>query len=123
ASTQARRYRRLHQTEGMGAVYQNRFHANAVQLNESFLRVAQYIEKNPVKAGLCSEASEWRWSSAFPDANRYIPLQPWPVLKPAEWEEILKEPTRGDWTERIEISLLSQIPLGEIQWQKEIRKS
>jgi putative transposase len=120
ASTQARRYRRRHNTEGLGAVYQNRFHANPVQLNESFLRVAQYIERNPVKAGLCFEAKSWRWSSAFPNNNRSIPLDPWPMIKPVDWEEILKEPTRGDWTERIEISLVSQIPLGQMDWQKKI---
>jgi hypothetical protein len=42
------------------------------------------------------------------------------MIKPIDWEEILKEPTRGDWTERIEISLVSQIPLGEMDWQKKI---
>ena len=27
-------------------------------------RTVAYIERNPVKAGLCPEASDWRWSSA-----------------------------------------------------------
>ena len=28
-------------------------------------QIIGYIEENPVKAGLVSEASEWRWSSAW----------------------------------------------------------
>ncbi|HEY0867046.1 MAG TPA: transposase [Fimbriimonas sp.] len=27
-------------------------------------RAIRYIERNPVKTGLCAEAGEWRWSSA-----------------------------------------------------------
>jgi putative DNA methylase len=30
-----------------------------------FVRIAQYIDGNPVNAGLCSYAHEWEWSSAF----------------------------------------------------------
>lgn len=30
-----------------------------------FAAVVRYIENNPVKAGLCGEASEWRFSSAY----------------------------------------------------------
>lgn len=30
-----------------------------------FAAVVRYIENNPVKAGLCREASEWRFSSAY----------------------------------------------------------
>jgi putative DNA methylase len=28
------------------------------------LRIIDYIENNPVKAGLCKKPSDWRWSSA-----------------------------------------------------------
>jgi putative transposase len=40
--------------------------------NEQHLQAAiAYIEQNPVKAGLCSNASEWRWSSASGESERY----------------------------------------------------
>jgi REP element-mobilizing transposase RayT len=32
--------------------------------HDSFLKIIHYIENNPVAAGLCRQASEWRWSSA-----------------------------------------------------------
>ncbi|HSQ20287.1 MAG TPA: transposase [Blastocatellia bacterium] len=34
-----------------------------------FVNVIQYIESNPVKAGLCSTPQDWRFSSAFHRAN------------------------------------------------------
>jgi REP element-mobilizing transposase RayT len=40
--------------------------------NEKHLRATiAYIEQNPVKAGLCSNASEWRWSSASGESEQY----------------------------------------------------
>jgi len=30
-------------------------------------RIVRYIENNPVKAGLCREPAEWRFSSASPE--------------------------------------------------------
>ena len=31
---------------------------------EEMLRIIEYLERNPVAAGLCSSPSEWPWSSA-----------------------------------------------------------
>jgi len=40
--------------------------------NEKHLRATiAYIEQNPVKAGLCSNEAEWRWSSASGESERY----------------------------------------------------
>ncbi|KRP37030.1 MAG: hypothetical protein ABS34_04650 [Opitutaceae bacterium BACL24 MAG-120322-bin51] len=40
--------------------------------NEKHLRATiAYIEQNPVKAGLCSNASDWQWSSASGESERY----------------------------------------------------
>ncbi|MBX7172822.1 MAG: transposase [Pyrinomonadaceae bacterium] len=33
---------------------------------EHFTKTIDYIENNPVKAGLCAKKSDWRFSSAFP---------------------------------------------------------
>ncbi len=46
------------------------------EFNEKF----SYIHENPVKAGLVSRASEWRWSSAAVyDASGDMPYQPDPL--------------------------------------------
>ena len=36
-----------------------------VRNEEQFERIVAYIENNPVKAGLVTQASEYRWSSAW----------------------------------------------------------
>ena len=41
-----------------------------VRNNLEFERIAKYIERNPVDAGLVTEPAEFRWSSAWPIANR-----------------------------------------------------
>jgi len=35
-----------------------------VRDEEEFLRIIDYIENNPVKAGLCTRPEDWQWSSA-----------------------------------------------------------
>jgi len=36
-----------------------------IRNGEEYCRVISYIDNNPVKAGLCREASHWKWSSAY----------------------------------------------------------
>ena len=47
----------------VGHVFQARFHALLVARDEHLLAVAAYLPLNPVRAGLCAEAENWRWSS------------------------------------------------------------
>lgn len=60
-----RRYTRLvnFREEWRGHLWQERFHSFV--MNESHLRAAvPYVERNPVRAGLCADPADWRWSSA-----------------------------------------------------------
>ncbi|WP_198146030.1 hypothetical protein [Desulfonatronovibrio magnus] len=38
-----------------------------IRNEEHFHAAINYIHQNPVKAGLCGNPQDWRWSSAFPD--------------------------------------------------------
>jgi putative DNA methylase len=40
-----------------------------IRNRKHFANVIQYIENNPVKAGLCAKAKDWRFSSAFHKAK------------------------------------------------------
>lgn len=60
-----RRYaRRVNFREGWcGHLWQERFHSFV--MDERHLQAAiPYVERNPVRAGLCEAPSEWPWSSA-----------------------------------------------------------
>ena len=50
-----------------GAVWQARFHDAAVRSERELWARIEYIEQNPVEAGLADEAKHYRFSSAFSD--------------------------------------------------------
>lgn len=43
--------------------FQARFHATLVERDEHLLSVADYIPRNPVRPGLCSDPADWRCSN------------------------------------------------------------
>jgi putative transposase len=45
-----------------GHLFQARFHARVVRDDEHLGAACEYVLDNPVRAGLCSDRSEWRWS-------------------------------------------------------------
>jgi putative transposase len=47
----------------VGHLFQGRFKAILVDRDAYMLEVCRYVELNPVRAGIVSEASEWAWSS------------------------------------------------------------
>jgi putative transposase len=46
-----------------GHVFQSRYRSPLVDTEEYLLKIYRYIARNPVRAGICRRASEWRWSS------------------------------------------------------------
>jgi hypothetical protein len=46
-----------------GHLFQGRFHAVLVESDWHLLELSRYVVLNPVRAGLCKHAVEWRWSS------------------------------------------------------------
>jgi putative transposase len=47
----------------LGHLFQGRFGAVRITSDEQLVTVAAYIARNPVEAGLCERAEDWRWSS------------------------------------------------------------
>jgi type I restriction enzyme R subunit len=53
-----------------GTFWQGESYDHVVRNEDEMMRIIEYIEMNPVKAGLAVHAVDWRWSSAF-DRKRY----------------------------------------------------
>jgi putative DNA methylase len=53
--------KRLHRR---GAFWQREFHDRYIRDGRHFAAAMQYLEQNPVKAGLCGTVEEWQWGSA-----------------------------------------------------------
>ncbi|MDR1866757.1 MAG: transposase [Treponema sp.] len=57
------RWNQLHGVKGH--LWEDRFHVRVIERREDFLRVFQYINQNPVKAGLVTHAKEWIFGSLY----------------------------------------------------------
>jgi REP element-mobilizing transposase RayT len=60
----------------VGHLFQGRYGSNRIWTPGRFRRAVDYIAENPVTAGLCKDAADWRWSShaalASDDAPRWL---------------------------------------------------
>jgi len=65
-----------------GHVWQNRFFSCPMDERHQW-EALRYVERNPVRAGLVSEAAEWQWSSAAAHSDGIVR---WNILDMAEWE-------------------------------------
>jgi REP element-mobilizing transposase RayT len=45
-----------------GPLFDGRFHGELVETDSHLLASARYIDRNPVRAGMCSSPAEWKWS-------------------------------------------------------------
>jgi len=95
--THAMRWRRQNGTIGQGAVYQSRFVANSMENELHLLTCWRYIERNPIEAGLVSQAQDWPWSSAAPrllegeEEKRPFLLDPGPCPRPRDWLRLVND--------------------------------
>src|SRR5439155_13827391 len=46
-----------------GHLFQGRFHSRLLETDWHLLELSRYVVLNPVRAGLCPSAGDWRWSS------------------------------------------------------------
>jgi len=49
------------------AFWQDESYDHVIRDNEEYIRIVNYVLENPVKAGLVSEWSQWRWTYCKPD--------------------------------------------------------
>ena len=56
------KYHQRHDTAGR--LFQSRFKSETIQRDAYLLGCGKYVERNPVRKGLCPVAWEWEWSSA-----------------------------------------------------------
>jgi REP element-mobilizing transposase RayT len=49
--------------QSVGHIFQGRFGNKLMETDEQLWTTARYIARNPVEAGLCEIAADWKWSS------------------------------------------------------------
>ncbi len=114
----------------VGHLFQGRFKAILVDRDAYLLTLCRYVERNPVAAGIVSEAQAWPWSSCRPHLGLVPTPPPWldtdglhgyllgrPVVSAADrslavsqYAELLLQETDGDLWAR---GLRQQVFLGD----------
>jgi putative transposase len=119
--THACRWQRVHETRGIGHVYQGRFKAIPIQTNRHLMTVCRYVERNAARAALVTRARDWPWSSgsAHPGAPM-PPLHEWPVPRPANWSDLLDQPEANSDLDRIRGCIARCTPIGDDAWCEDV---
>lgn len=100
----ARWFNWRHQLDGH--LFQSRFHSTVVESPWHLLELSRYLVLNPVRAGLCSNPGDWRWSSysAFVDAVET------PAFLTVDWLLAQLAPDARDARRRLEGFVLDAPP-------------
>ena len=111
-----RRYTRMVnlREDWRGHLWQERFHSFV--MDERYLLAAvRYVENNPVRAGLCSAAEDWAWSSAAAhlsgENDALVTVKPMLDLVP-DWQHYLLGATDEQTREDIHKHMRTGRPLG-----------
>ncbi len=112
-----RRYtRRINFREGWrGHLWQERFHSFVMDERYT-LAAVRYIETNPVRAGLCAHAGDWRWSSARAhlrgEDDALVKVSPLRGIV-SDWSQYLNEPSSEHLVSDLHRHMRTGRPLGE----------
>ncbi len=102
--------------EKKGHLWQGRFYSCILDKNH-VLSAIKYIERNPVRAKMTRNASDWKWSSAkahITGKDKEIPLADISLLiRKEDWGRYLKEPDEESIIEGIRYHTNTGRPLGE----------
>lgn len=120
--THAKRWHRAHGSTATGHVYQSRYYAVPVQSDRHLLGVLRYVERNALRAGLVERAEQWRWCSLWRCCNFCddLPLCEWPVLRPADWIEMVNQPQTLAELAAIQKAITRGRPIGDEGWTHEM---
>jgi putative transposase len=101
-----------------GHLWQERYYSCTLDL-AYFWRALAYVERNPVRAHLCGQAYEWRWSSAGAhcggdDSSGLLDLASWKQdMDAAQWRQQLERTDDDEqWTKSFHLCTSRGRPLG-----------
>jgi putative transposase len=115
--THACRWQWVHDTRGVGHVYQGRFKAIPIETNRYFTTVCRYVERNAVRAGLVKSARDWPWGSASEHPGAPMPaLADWPMPRPPDWAQLLDEPQADADLDYVRGCISRSAPMGDDAW-------
>jgi putative transposase len=120
--THTQRWHAARQTVGGGHVYQGRFKSFVIQPDEHLYTVCRYVERNPLRANLVTQAEEWRWCSLWRmtagNADERALLSDWPEPRPGNWLSYVNGIETEAELAAVRRSIQRGVPFGEPDWTK-----
>ena len=104
---------------GAGHVFQGRFKSFPIQADEHLLVVMRYVERNPVRAHLVDDASDWRWSSCRWRGRPCAPIDQSPVPLGLDWNAYVNAPRTSAELAALRRSITRGAPFGSDRWQRD----
>jgi len=133
--THTHRWHAVRMTTGTGHVYQDRYKSFPVQQRrlpaaerargvlqgaDPMLSVLRYVERNPLRAGMVSDATTWRWSSAWRRLHGVPERSGWltsiPGGLPDDWVDIVNRPQTEAELADLRRCILRGRPYGTDRW-------
>ena len=114
---------RLHKRSGH--LWQNRFYSNPMD-EEHCLLAMRYMERNPIRAGICRIARNYAWSSAAAhcggkDAGGLLDAKGWRALaERLDWEAKLSVDLPAEERERLQRHVRTGRPLAGDGWLSKV---
>ena len=109
-TSHVRRYHRHYRSSGH--VWQGRFKSFPIQQDNHLLTVLRYVVRNPVRAGLVEQTTQWPWSSwHYPTL-----VDPLPIPLPADWLHWVEQPLFDHELTTLRTCLTRQAPFGSSDW-------
>lgn len=119
-NTHTRKYHTAHKTIGSGHLYQGRYKSFLVQKDSYLLQLLRYVEQNPLRAKLVTQAKDWQWSSLWRRMKGTLEqkelLSPWPIDEPSNYFDWVNEKEDVTMTEEIQGCINKGKPFGDDAW-------
>ncbi len=119
--THTMRWHAHYHSSGTGPLYQGRFKSFPIQEDDHLLTVCRYVERNPLRAGLVSQAEKWPWSSLVRRVQGWglDLLDIGPVPLPSNWLDYVNGVETEGELEAVRKSVRRGAPFGSEAWQHE----
>ena len=126
ALTHTQRHHAHFETVGKGHLYQGRYKSFPIQADDHFLAVNRYVERNPLTAGLCQRAEDWRWSSLWrreaADSAAQSLLDAWPLSYQGDYLAWVAQAFSAKEIQRMQYSINRGAPYGAANWVETIAR-
>lgn len=119
--THTQRWHVSHNTTGYGHLYQGRYKSFIVNTDAYYLALLKYIEQNPLRSKLVSQAQQWRWGSLYirhygTNDQKKI-LSPWIIKEPNNYLQDINIALPQATIDSIHTSVVKGQPFGEKEWK------